>query len=129
MSEQKPKQWTHVVPNSSTENRGEIRRSGRTQVGPVLNYYGCQTLYEMFRRGHALNPLGPCLGFRAVSTDGTPTPFIYSSYSEVLARVDSFAAGLDTLNLVLPTDDNMTLVRLFEMIHHIIPCILLDFIV
>jgi long-chain acyl-CoA synthetase len=65
--------------------------------------------------GHELNPLGACLGFRAISTSGLATPYIYSSYTEVLARVDAFAAGLDTLNLVPPTedDDNMVLLGLY----------------
>jgi long-chain acyl-CoA synthetase len=107
---QQQKQWSTVVPNSSREDRGDIRRSGDPLRHPELGYKGCQTLYEGFRRGQALNPLGACLGFRAVSTSGLATPYIYSSYTEVLARVDSFAAGLDTLNLVSPTDDNMTLV-------------------
>jgi hypothetical protein len=77
---------------------------------PELGFNGCQTLYEGFRWGQALNPLGACLGFQAVSTSGLATPYIYSSYTKILARVNSFAAGLDTLNLVPSTEDNMTLV-------------------
>lgn len=105
------KQWSTIVPNSSTDTRGDIRRNGDLLRHPELGFQGCQTLYEAFRRGQTLNPLGACLGFRAVSTTGMATPFIYSSYTEVLARVNAFAAGLDTLNLVSPTQDNMTLVR------------------
>jgi hypothetical protein len=103
-------QWSTVVANTSTESRGDIRRSGDPTRHPELGYKGCHTLYEGFRRGQALNPLGACLGFRAVSTSGLATPYIYSSYTEVLQRVDSFAAGLDTLNLVPLTEDNLTLV-------------------
>jgi long-chain acyl-CoA synthetase len=105
------KQWSTVVPNTSTETRGDIRRNGNPLCHPELGFQGCQTLYESFRRGQALNPLGPCLGFRAISTNGMATPFIYSSYTEILTRVNALAAGLDTLNLVRPTQDNMTLVR------------------
>ena len=68
-------------------------------------------MYECFRRGAALNPLGACLGFRAVSTSGLATPYIHSSYTEVIARINAFAAGLDTLNLVSPNEDGMVLVR------------------
>jgi len=107
------KQRSTVVPNTATESRGDIRRNGDPLKGPELSFQGCQTLYEAFRRGQALNPLGPCLGFRAVSTNGMATPYIYSSYTEVLTRVNAFAAGLDTLNLVRPTDDNMTLIGLY----------------
>lgn len=109
---QEEKQWSTILPNTSTESRGDIRRNGDPFRNPELGFQGCLTLYEAFRRGKALNPLGACLGFRAVSTSGMATPFIYSSYTEVLARVDAFAAGLDTLNLVRPTDDDMTLVSL-----------------
>ena len=109
-----PPQWSIPLPNTATEDRGEIRRAYDPLRHPELGYQGCQTLYEAFRRGQTLNPLGPCLGFRAVSTNGMATPFIYSSYTEVVARVDAFAAGLDTLKLSLPTDDNLTLVRSSE---------------
>ncbi len=110
MKMSKEKQWSTIVPNTSTDCRGDIRRNGNPLRHPELGFQGCQTLYEAFRRGQALNPLGTCLGFRAVSTTGMATPYIYSSYTEVLARVNAFAAGLDTLNLVCPTQDNMTLV-------------------
>ena len=110
MQEEKKKQWTTVVPQTSTDSRGDIRRSFDPLRHPELGYQGCQTLYEAFRRGQTLNPLGPCLGFRAVSTNGMATPYIYSTYTEVLARVNAFAAGLETLNLVQPNQDNMTLV-------------------
>jgi len=111
---QEEKQWSTIVPNTSTESRGDIRRNGDPFGNPELGFQGCQTLYEAFRRGHALNPLGPCLGFRAISTNGMATPFIYSTYTEILTRVNAFAAGLDTLDLVRPTDDNMTLVSLIR---------------
>ena len=104
------KQWSTVVPNTSTESRGDIRRNGNPLRHPELGFHGCQTLYEAFRRGQTLNPLGPCLGFRAISTNGMATPFIYSSYTEILTRVNALAAGLDTLNLVQPSQDNMTMV-------------------
>ena len=111
MGEEQEPQWSTVVPNTSTATRGDIHRSRDPLRHPELGYKGCRTLYEGFRRGQTLNPLGACLGFRAVSTNGLATPYIYASYTEVLARVDAFAAGLDTLNLVPPTDDNMVLVR------------------
>lgn len=106
-------QYSIPLPNTSTKSRGEIRRCYDPLRHPELGYNGCQTLYEAFRRGQMINPLGPCLGFRAVSSNGMATPFIYSSYTEVLSRIDAFAAGLDTLNLCLPTDDNLTLIGLY----------------
>ncbi len=107
-------QLSTIVPQTSRKNeRGNIRR-GETGKHPELGYKGCRTLYEGFRRGCELNPLGACLGFRAMSTNGLATPYIYSSYTEVLARVNAFAAGLDTLNLVPPTpDDQMVLLGLY----------------
>jgi long-chain acyl-CoA synthetase len=108
-----PKQWSTVRPKTSREDRGDIRRAGDPLVHPELGYQGCQTLYEGFRHGHALNPLGPCLGFRAVSTNGMATPFIYSNYSEILSRVNCFAAGLETLKLIPPTEDGLTLIGLY----------------
>jgi long-chain acyl-CoA synthetase len=107
------KEWSTVVPNTSRADRGDIRRSGDPLRHPELGHQGVQTLYEGFRRGQALNPLGPCLGFRAVSSNGMATPYIYSSYTEILARVDCFAAGLETLKLIPPTDDNLTLIGLY----------------
>jgi long-chain acyl-CoA synthetase len=54
------------------------------------------------------------MGFRAVSTSGFATPYIYCSYSECLARIDAFAAGLETLNLVERNpDDNMLVLGLY----------------
>lgn len=109
-------QLSTVVSQTSRKNeRGDIRR-GLEGTHPELGFNGCRTLYEGFRRGHRLNPLGACLGFRAVSTNGLATPFIYSSYTEILARVNAFAAGLETLNLVPPTrddNDNMVLLGLY----------------
>jgi len=104
-----------IVSQTSRENvRGDIRRAGET-VHPELGYNGCRTLYEGFRRGHKLNALGACLGFRAISTNGLATPYIYTSYTEVLARINAFAAGLHALNLVPPTQDdgNMILIGLY----------------
>lgn len=105
--------WSTVVPNTGREDRGAIRRCYNPHVHPELGVRGCQTLYETFRRGAAVNPLGPCMGFRAVSTTGFATPYIYSSYSECLARVDAFCAGLDKLDLIRPTSDGMRLLCLY----------------
>mmetsp|Transcript_18687 Transcript_18687/g.52275 ORF Transcript_18687/g.52275 Transcript_18687/m.52275 type:complete len:677 (+) Transcript_18687:212-2242(+) len=107
-------QLSTVVSQTFRKNeRGDIRR-GFKELHPELGLRGCRTLYEGFRRGHEINPLGACLGFRAISTNGLATPFIYSSYTEVLARINAFAAGLETLNLVPPTkEDNMVLLGLY----------------
>jgi long-chain acyl-CoA synthetase len=108
-------QWSIVVPQTNTNDRGDIRRSGDPTRHPELGFEGCRTLYEAFRRGQQLNPLGACLGFRAISTNGMATPYIYSSYTEVLARVNAFAAGLETLDLVPPTqeEESMVLIGLY----------------
>jgi len=114
MSQDCRQQLSSVIPQTSRKNeRGDIRR-GEKGRHPELGYKGCRTLYEGFRLGHELNPMGACLGFRAISTNGLATPYIYSSYTEILARVNAFAAGLETLNLVPPTDeDNMVLLGLY----------------
>ena len=80
-------------------------------ISTQLGHDGCHTLYEAFRRGVETNPLGPCLGFRAISSSGYATPYVYCSYSEVLARVDALAAGLQAMKLVEPNEDGMKLVR------------------
>ena len=95
-------QWSTIVPDTDRDDRGEIRRCWDPETQPSLGVHGCRTSYEVFRRGVALNPLGPCMGFRAVSTTGFATPYIYSSYKECLARSNAFAAGLDALHLVEP---------------------------
>lgn len=102
--------WSTVVANTSRPDRGDIRRSGDPSVHPELGVQGCRTLYEGFRCGQSINPMGPCLGFRAVSTNGFATPFIYSSYTECLARINSFGAGLERLNLVEKNEDGMMVV-------------------
>ena len=114
MAHESRKQLSTVVPQTNIPNqRGDIRR-GEKGRHPELGYNGCRTLYEGFRLGHKLNPMGPCLGFRAMSTNGLATPYIYSSYTEILARINAFAAGLETLNLVPPTDeDNTVLLGLY----------------
>jgi long-chain acyl-CoA synthetase len=98
--------WSTIIPYTDRSDRGEIHRCWDARVHPHLGVHGCRTLYEGFRRGAALNPLGPCMGFRAVSTSGFATPYIYSTYTECLSRIHSFAAGLDVLQLVpLPPED------------------------
>jgi long-chain acyl-CoA synthetase len=105
--------WSTVMPHTDRGDRGEIRRCFNPTVNPEMGLEGCRTMYEGFRYGATLNPLGPCLGFRAISNKGMATPYIYSSYSEVVARVDCFCAGLDTLHLVSPNPDNMKLIGLY----------------
>lgn len=56
------------------------------------------------------------MGFRAVSTNGFATPFIYSSYTECLARVNSFGAGLERLNLVEKNEDGILVVRYYSLL-------------
>ena len=106
-------QWSTVMPHTERPDRGPIRRAYDPTVHPQLGVHGCRTLYETIRHGAAINPLGPCLGFRAVSTTGLATPYIYSSYSEILARIESLAAGLDGLGLVPPNDQNLKLLGLY----------------
>ena len=112
------RQYSFEVPNTARNDRGPIFRGSPTAT-PELAFEGCYTLYEMLRRGRDVNPLGPCLGFRAVSTSGYATPFVYSCYTECVARVDTLAAGLDTMALCPRTDDGLILVsfdRLFFLL-------------
>lgn len=105
--------WSTVVQDTSRTDRGDIRRSGDPTVHPELGVNGCRTLYEAMRCGEAINPMGPCMGFRAVSTNGFATPFIYSSYTECLARIHSFGAGLERLQLVERNDDGMMVIAMY----------------
>jgi long-chain acyl-CoA synthetase len=100
------------LPDTSTSDTGGIRR-GDALTNPELGVEGVQTLYEGLRRGLAINPLGSCLGFRAMSSNGFPTPYIYSCYTECVARVDAFAAGLDCLDLVEKNPDGMILLGIY----------------
>mmetsp|Transcript_11241 Transcript_11241/g.16514 ORF Transcript_11241/g.16514 Transcript_11241/m.16514 type:complete len:682 (-) Transcript_11241:142-2187(-) len=105
--------WSVEVPNTERDDRGAIRRCFDPMTNPQLGEDGVQTLYEGFRRGVAINPLGPCLGFRAVGTNGFPTPFVYSSYKECLARINAVAAGYDTLNLLEPNEDGLKILVIY----------------
>jgi len=105
--------YSREMPHTSTSDRGNIRRSADPLRHPELGAKGCRTLYETFRRGETLNPLGPCLGFRAVSTNGEATPFIFLSYTECIARVNCIAAGLDSLGVIQPNQDNLKLLGLY----------------
>ena len=100
-----------ALPNTATPSTTAIHRCSDREYNPCLGIHGCQTLYEVLRRGAEINPLGPCMGFRAVSTTGFATPFVYSSYTEIVARVDSIAAGLEDLDLLKKNEDGLLLVR------------------
>jgi long-chain acyl-CoA synthetase len=106
-------QWSMQLQNTATKNSTPIYRNFDVDGAPALGFLGCQTLYEALRRGAAVNPLGPCLGFRAVSASGQATPFIYSSYTEVVARVDALAAGMESMNLINPNEDGMKLLGIY----------------
>jgi len=106
-------QWSIELPTTSRSDRGPIHRSSNPLAAPSLGCAGCLTLYEALRHGRDVNPLGPCLGFRAVSTRGLATPYVYSSYVEVVARVDAIAAGLDAMKLVTRNGDNLLLLGLY----------------
>lgn len=74
-------------------------------IHPELGYNGCVTVYEGFRRTASLQPQSPCMGARKIDASGNVGPYVYLSYSECLARVDCFAAGLDALGLVKLVDE------------------------
>ena len=105
--------WSVIVKGTERADRGAIRRCYDPLKHPSLGQDGVRTLYEALRRGAAINPLGPCLGFRAISTNGFPTPYIYSSYTEVLSRVNAFAAGLEELDLLTENEDGMRVISLY----------------
>lgn len=106
-------QWSIEVPNTATPTSTAIHRSYDAELSPSLGASGCQTLYEVLRRGASINPMGPCLGFRATSRSGQATPFVYFSYTEIVARVDAIAAGLYDLNLVKKNEDGLLLLGLY----------------
>jgi len=106
--------WSIEIAETNDNDRGNIRRYFDENDSPSFAFHGCQTLYEVLRRGNKINPLGPCFGFRAVSTDsGYATPFIFSSYTECVSRVECFAAGLERMNLVNKNEDGMLLLGLY----------------
>jgi len=106
-------QWSRELVNTETDVSTAIRRTEDPLVSTQLGCDGCHTLYETFRRGVSVNPMGPCLGFRAISSSGYATPYIYCSYTEILARMDAVTAGLQIMNLVEPNEDGMKLVGIY----------------
>ena len=72
--------YSIVLPNTEGETHGAIRRSGFSSNGPQLSLFGCETSYEVFRRGVAQSPNGPCLGYRPVDSAGQAAPFVFQSY-------------------------------------------------
>mmetsp|Transcript_61841 Transcript_61841/g.182595 ORF Transcript_61841/g.182595 Transcript_61841/m.182595 type:complete len:570 (-) Transcript_61841:600-2309(-) len=106
------RQYSVELPHTAQSDRGPIHRASLAS-SPQLAYEGCYTLYEALRRGRDVSPLGPCLGFRAVSTSGYATPFVYSSYTECVARVNALAAGLDAMELCPKTDDDLVLLGIY----------------
>ena len=106
--------WSTILAETGTSTCTPIRRNFSKEVNPSLGSKGCQTLYEALRRGLSLNPNGACLGFRATSANGEATPFIYSSYVEIVSRVDSFGAGLQAEGLCDVNDQGLLLVRTDE---------------
>jgi len=115
-------QWSVEIPSTSRPpshtagGRGNIRRSHDPLSSPTLGANGVRTLYEAFRRGRDINPLGPCLGYRATSSNsGFATPYVYGSYGECVARVDALAAGLEKggENLLDRNDDGMLLLGIY----------------
>ena len=108
--------WSTPIPGTETPNSTPIHRSYFPEESPNLGCLGCQTLYEALRRGQSISPLGPCLGFRAVSAhSGFATPYIYSTYTEVVARVEAIAAGLNDLGLLKRNEDGMLLVSRYVL--------------
>ena len=106
--------YSREIPNTHrTHNRGNIRRSANPDATAKIGVNGCLTLYECLRRGKQKSPLGPCLGRRAVSSSGYATPYVFSSYTECVARVDAFAAGLERLGLVEANEDGLVLLGLY----------------
>ena len=105
--------WSRIVPETDRDDRGEIRRCHNVDFDPTLGLHGCRTLYEAFRHGAALNPMGSCMGFRATSTTGMATPFIYASYTECLSRINVLAAGMEVLELLRPNQDNLACLGLY----------------
>jgi long-chain acyl-CoA synthetase len=105
--------WSTPVPSSKKPGRTAVHRPPDPLATPTLGAYGVRTLYESIRRGRDLNPLGPCLGYRATSTNGWATPFVYSSYGETVARVDALAAGMQKLGLLDKNEDGMLLLGIY----------------
>ena len=105
--------WSRIVPQTDRSDRGEIRRCHNADFDPTLGVHGCRTMYEAFQHGAAINPMGSCMGFRATSTSGVATPFIYASYTECLARINVLAAGLEVLELLRPNEDNLACLGLY----------------
>jgi long-chain acyl-CoA synthetase len=110
--------YSTVIPGSvNTVGRTAVRRSANPSASPELAYKGCYTLYECIRRGRDIAPMGPCLGYRAISTSGSATPYVYCNYTEIVARIDAIAAGLQRLHLLNERNDSgMLLVIIFSCV-------------
>ncbi|KAL7481699.1 hypothetical protein ACHAW6_007374 [Cyclotella cf. meneghiniana] len=110
-------QWSIPLPATKQPNRTPIHRSPDPLATPTLGAHGVRTLYEALRRGRDINPLGPCLGYRATASNtGYATPYVYASYGECVARVDAIAAGMEGYNsgsLLGRNEDGMLLLGIY----------------
>lgn len=104
--------WSTPLP-ASKPNRTPVHRSHDPLATPSLGSRGVRTLHESLRRGRHINPLGPCLGYRATSTNGYATPYVYGSYGEIVSRVDCISAGLARLKLIACDEDGMALLGVY----------------
>jgi len=67
---------------------------------------GCRSAYEVFRHGALVSPGGACLGWRPLDThSGDLGPYVFSTYREVLARVDALHSALAARNAWAPNDE------------------------
>jgi hypothetical protein len=113
--------YSTVIPGSvSVVGRTAVRRSANPSASPELAYKGCYSLYECIRRGKAIAPMGPCLGYRAVSTSGAATPYVYCNYTEIVARIDAIAAGLQRLHLLTERNDSGMLLVIYVSFFHLL---------
>ena len=104
--------YSYEVPHSGGAGHGPVRR-GANSVPPLLAIPGpgksglmIYTSYENFRAAAATFPQNPYLGHREIATDGSASPYIWQTYSEVALRVDLFAAGLINLGMCPSVKDS-----------------------
>ena len=114
------------VPFTSSPNAGPIHRQP-LGLPPMLGYYGCFTLHELFNRSCILYQDVPFLGYRPLSsttTGGkspngenmlgqTAGPYIWETYGEAKKRIDNLMSGFLYEKLIPANSDSLKLVGIY----------------
>ena len=94
------------VPFSSSKDSGPIHRQPHG-LPPMLGYYGCFTLHELFNRACFLFEDTPFLGHRPLDSTGQAGPYIWETFGEAKKRIDNLMSGFIYERLVPKNSDGL----------------------